>query len=508
MDDLRFLILPPFAAFLGCLVLRFSGRDVADAARTVLWIACLAWLIPHALALLWCFPCLDDWTYGAGGRADWWGTQWGYYRQWTGRVAATAVLSGWGLIGTPQMAVLIGYPLVLIASIAALVAGVHMVVRAVGGTALHTVALLTAFTLGMPAPVEGLYWLAGTVTYQGGVACTLIASALLLRGRPFAAVAPCLLAPLFAETVLVLAVPILLVLAARLRRGWLPALAVLAGAAISLASPGNHEHRLAAIGEIPPPPPWTAVTFVVAALRAGYAGLSASTWWALLPLVAVVALDRRVRVFVPPLWLPIAAGAAIALAVAAPQVWTAMGSPRADNPGWMGLCFAGAGLAMALGHRRWLLLPLLLALWLGDSPAPWVALGLWTVAAGGAWLLLRQRVSRGDLPAVVAALLAAAMVLGSPHWSAAVVDAAIDGPAYAQAQRQRMSRLAAAAPGALVIVPELPVRPRTFHREDLHIATDTWQNHGCAAFFGLKGVRTRPVRPVSAAETDLSGSAR
>lgn len=243
VNDLLAAILPPLAGLLGLLLLPMLRQGRERWGRRILWTGCLLYLIPHVICLLWCFPCLDDWSYGAAGRAGWWTAQTATYAGWSGRVASTAILTSWGLGSDANIACGIIYVLMLAGIWLWLVLAVHAAVSVAVTSAadrwLATVALMTAWVAGMPASVEGLYWLPGAATYQGGAACALTAYACLARGRTLAALAPCMLAPLFCEVVALLIVPMVCWMAWRHRRAWAAALLAVAGLLVAALCPGN-----------------------------------------------------------------------------------------------------------------------------------------------------------------------------------------------------------------------------------------------------------------------------
>ena len=115
-----------------------------------------------------CVMQVDDWVYGAAGKNGWWQAQVEFYRSWSGRIAATMLLTSWGLGLPSEWACRVSYPLMLIGIWLWLATALAAVIRhhlPEGRPWLVTACILTAWVVGMPARVEGLYWLAGTVTH-------------------------------------------------------------------------------------------------------------------------------------------------------------------------------------------------------------------------------------------------------------------------------------------------------------------------------------------------------
>jgi hypothetical protein len=494
MDDLLAVILPAGAALLVVLAFPWWRARGAAGLRLILWSGCLAILLPRILCLWWCGPSLDDWTYGAAGRTDWWGTQVSSYWNWSGRIAATALLSSWSLGLPPDWACRFAYPIELLALWTWLTIALHAVVVLVlpvetkrTDRFLVTATLLTAWVVGMPNPVEGMYWLAGAVTYQGGIACALSAIALLLRGRIFCGVALSGCAPLFAETVTVLFIPVLTIVAwyrPTARPAWLFALV---SATLLFTCPG-HAHRLAQ-AEVPPPA-WTWSLWL-----GGFRSFGAdAAWWAMLPLLAVAhVLPAPPRPTTKQVFSAVLAAGLAVLLVLTPQIATGLGATRANNPLWLVLVALAGWIAWNKRDSPWLVPTVwafVLLLYVLSADALALILGLSTIILLAAWgrgIRWRERV-------LVSTWLAIILLVASPRWWTVVIDAFIGGPTYAIRLSARWQTLSTASPIGIVTVPRLPVDvPRTFHREDLHIAADTWQNQGCAQFFGLAAVRAVPL---------------
>ena len=195
---------------------------------------------------------------------------------------------------------------------------------------------------------------------------------------------------------------------------------------------------------------------------------------------------------------------AFAVVAALPMAWAGMSPERAWNP--VTTCSAVA-LVLAAWRGGPPLAPWLLALAgistvLGCAPGldgRMVPLGAWVVVIAAMWLL-RHQLDRHT----VAAAVACALLLGSARFTSAHRDVS-RGPNYVAQQQRRLLVLATAVPGSDLIVPRLAGDlPYLYHIDDLHQSTKSWQNQGCAAFFGVRSVRTQgpvislaPLQPES-----------
>ncbi len=493
MDPLTTLLLPPALAVVFAAL---SAR--IPHARLLLWGGMLA-LLPWLICALWSFPSLDDWTYGAGGRSAWWDTQAGYYKSWSGRVVATLILSSWSLIGDPWWAVVLGYRLAVFSVIVGLSWTLwSCLARMVPREHLLIVflAVMAAWVLAMPLPIEGLYWLSGSATYQGGAALALGTLALLASantpGRWLLAALLAGLTTLTSETVAIIALPMITFLAWQRRDAggllWpLPVLAGLAGILVLGLCPGN-SHRLAVAAKEGSPVVDHAPGALLAALAENSWTVAINLRWHLLaPVVAVALLLPPAPAWIRPSRITSGLLGLFLLALA-PMTWAGMLVPRAENPLWLMLVL-GSGLAIWGVVSRspcwtWILLGAVLTNLILTSTAPLFTAGAWTVAGAVGFL------GRWDRQRLFTAV-ALGLVLGSPRWWTALEDGLIHGPDYARQHLGRLEILTSAQPGSRVEVPRLrePL-PRTFHHDDLHFTPNSWQNQGVAAFFGLGTVRS------------------
>lgn len=468
--------------------------------------------LPILAGVAWSFPSDDDWCYGAARHGSWWAAQIGWYTGWSGRYAATAVLTAWGQAEDVWWAIRVVYPLILVAIVFAWPLALAWLLRGLlpgvpVRAALIAAALIAATALAsLPSVSDGVFWLAGAVTYMGGVAVVLAMLAAWLAaltqggiGRWLSAVILALLAPGFSEVLAALVLPAVVAawwLHARRRSAALPALGVIillaVGVAAAAAAPGNAQRlaALAAEGTLPVRDPlalssaaaiafrqladlpWAVVLAGALTAGIGLAPWARGRWWVWLVLAALMPFVAAVP--------PAAAGTA---------------PPRAANPvvvlvvGSLALAVASALRARIGPPRR---LALLVVIGAGALPAmvaapdgegllrllPFAVLAVAVIASG--------RLHAG---AVVAALLLAAAP-ASPHWPSAWGDLR-RGPAARTAQDRQLSILAAAAPGAHVGVPLmlLPAPPRLAWHGDLRVSAGAWANQGAAAFFALAEVR-------------------
>ena len=502
MHDLWIVLVAPALM----LVLLLAGRrwPVVDQPR---WSA-LAYVLPFALACLLAFPSLDDWSYGASGRHGWWAAQHDWYVGWSGRIATTAVITAWGDLGSPWFAATIGYRAVVVAFFAGTCWAVWDVMGAACPRieARHRRVLALIATAGwislLRSPVESLYWLPGITSYGMGSICALVACGSLLRApdcprwRWWMALAALGAACLSGEVVAALALAAVAgATAVRLRgRDRWRGLAVLAGGLLCTAAlvlaPGNATRALHALQEGQPPIDHAPLALARSSLGLMLDFITDAPWAPLAALGAWVAwisparepfTGGRILLLVP----------AFILVAALPMAWAGMSPGRAWNPLAMSSAVIVVIAAWRGGPR--LAIPLALvggaALFHGLPPGPdclLVALGAWAGAMGAVWLLRRRLDGR-----ILASALGAALLLGSERFIAVPAQLA-QGPQYAMEQQRRMTMLAGAAPGSAVIIPRLTGEERCFyHLGDLNSSAKSWQNQGCASFFGLESVRTR-----------------
>lgn len=226
----------------------------------------LAAVVGFAGLALYLHPCADDYSFAVRARQfGFWGAQAAWYMDWTGRYASSAILS---LLSVSP--VMDHYWVWSLALFAAFPPAMYWLTAGVFGerlTRLQRLAVtfaVTALYVGtIPSPVEGFYWLAGGLTYQGGNVVAMVFIAAVLSRRPqtprpgrrnIAYPAVCallgLLAAGFNETLTLLLVVLTavgLVVSWRrklpTRMGWLAGMiACLAGAAVMFLAPGN-SHR-------------------------------------------------------------------------------------------------------------------------------------------------------------------------------------------------------------------------------------------------------------------------
>lgn len=477
-------------------------------------------MIPYVVACGFTFPSLDDWSYGASGRDAWWSAQENWYRGWSGRILVTALLSGWGNIGSPWFAAAISYRLLIIGVFAFTCWAVWYVIGAVLAKVenfdrrqhgcLTLVTIAGAITL-LPDPGEGLYWLPGAASYTIGTALALFACGHLLHATraarshlPSAIWPPpyhwgfstlTLIAACFSSEVVAAlalsAIAGLIMFHLRGRQRWHGGLVLIGGllaTTISLASPGNAIRAANAIaeGQIPVdhhPGVMVTATF---SLMSGF--LRDLPWAPLAALGAWIA-HTSPRTQTKTGLLLIATIPVFVVVAAVPMAWAGMTPPRAWNP----LAMTTA-LALILGawHGGPRLVPVLLLLTglsllslASDNDRMLILAGGWAVLGIVAWVL-RRRLP----PRLLIACLAAALLLGSERFTQAVIDVG-RGPDYVRQQQARLAVLASAPPQSALIVPALTGDlPYLYHINDLQFSETTWQNQGCARFFNLRSVRT------------------
>ncbi len=422
-------------------------------------------------------PAGDDWTYAVAGRDGWLAAQAGFYREWSGRYSATALLSGW-----PQLLPLHGaYPILGALAWLAAQAGVALLAWRLcpaWWTPVRRCSILAVLLLGVWAGsaslAEGGAWLAASLTYllPAGAAA---ASAALLLGRDgsgarsgLAAVLLALCAAGGSELVAVAQAGGLLALAWCRRhapgRGWRLAalIAAVAGAAVSALAPGNELRQTAVLDGRSAP---DAFTVAAASARAGWAVLAdgLAPTWLLLAGILLVAAGARPATRVP-------AWPAIALAATALVTAALLQAPSLAATGWA--CPPRAANLVWLG--AWLLLA---------AAAAWA--GCW-------WAARRSEAPAGLLGAVATAGAALALLQPGP-----VAQALADLPrlpGHATAIAERRARIAAAPPGTALVIPMLdPVStPRSCLPYDLTIDPRDWQNQAAARWHGLASLRTAP----------------
>ncbi len=507
MSDLQSAVFAPLILLLlGLLYRRWPslGSCLAD---LPCWSA-LAYVLPFAIAGVFTFPSLDDWCYGASGRHGWWSAQQAWYVGWSGRITTTAVLTGWGVCGSPWFAAAIGYRLI----ITALFAATCWALWELLGSALPQVERRQRGTLALAAaagwlcllsdPSQGLYWLPGVASYGIGTIFTLVACSAVLRGANgsrcgwWLALVTLVLACWSSEVVAAVALTAVFGLVAlRLRDGdrW-RGLVVLAGGLLAtvilLLAPGNVVRALVALNEGQPATDHAPCAVVLNTVMLMWRFTSDTNWAPLTALSAWLAWRS-------PSCQP-RRGAALLLAVPAfilvaalPMAWAGMSPQRAWNPlaasiavtvvigAWVGgrrlalpmLCVAGGSLISCLPP---------------GLDALFVSLGAWTVVLGVTWFLCHKL----DRQTVIA-MLACTLLVGSGRFTTAVMHVA-RGPHYANEQQQRLTILATAAPGSAVVMPRLTGDlPYLYHVDDLNFSATSWANQGCANFFKVESVAAK-----------------
>ena len=506
MDELRSVFVSPVLAVIFVIL----GRWVSPV-RLLFW-GCLFTLFPFVICTLWAFPTMDDWCYGGSGRVGWWETQVGSYQSWSGRVASTAILSSWGLIPDRWWAVVLGYHLALFVVLIGLSTAVYFVVSLMIPSVycgLVVGALLTSWVLSMPDLVEGIYWLSGSATYQGGMGLAIAAicfgAKATTRGSWIAAVLFAFFAPLANETVGVLACAACTVLAwhRRANAGWRWPVAVVISTTLGLAiagfCPGNARRLEVAYQMGMPPGPHDIAGFLSAwGSNIGHFFLDRQ-WGLLIPVQAVTCFLPQ-----PPKWLRfpwvIVGTMAVVSVGLAPMIWTGMLVSRGLNPLVLLFIFGLLLVSWILAGRSiWMLCGLVVVELIVHSCAdayPALPIFLWISAFVVICSLINFRLAemRIHVAAQILTALALAIALGSPRWWMAMEDAFLIGPSYASQQMARIRLLDGMPPGSVAIVPGLtePI-PRTFQFSELSGSWEHWQNQGAAQFFGLSRVSTEPA---------------
>ena len=246
-------------------------------------------------------PLTDDYCYSSMARnLGFMPAQAYWYNHWTGRFLSSALLSGNPLV-YGQMA---GYKLIPLLLVSSLWAALYLAVRTVVRESLPArslwvfVSVFVAVYLDrMPDIRSGLYWMAGSVTYQVGAILALflvVTLARLLRATGQGRLKWCLVASLCAllipgtnEVVLLMLFPLLLAIVAfdRRLRGrfdrllFLPVACALAGALVSVCAPGN-QVRMAASADHRDV--WAA------AVQAGFAAAKSALLWLGAPSVLIL----------------------------------------------------------------------------------------------------------------------------------------------------------------------------------------------------------------------------
>lgn len=422
-------------------------------------------------------PAGDDWTYAVAGRDGWLACQAAFYREWSGRYAATAMLSGW-----PQLLPLAtAYPLVAMLAWLSAQAGLALLAWRLlpawwssGRRWTALAGLLLGAWAGSASLAEGGSWLAASLTYVVPAGAAAAGAALLLHrdgAGPRSGAIAILLALLAAggsELVAGAQVGGLLVVL-MLRRGtpgagWrLAALAAaVAGAALSALAPGNELRQIAVLDGRSAP---DAIATATAAVQAGWATLIAGLepTWLLLGVILLLSAGAR-----PP--QPMPAWPAAALALAAVAAAALLQAPSLAASGWA--CPPRAANVVWLG--TWGLL---------------AAAAVWT---GCWWASRRGEATAGAIGPI--AVAGAALALLQPGPVAQALHDLPLLPAHHAAQAERRARLAAAPPGAALVIPMLdPVStPRSCLPYDLTIDPRDWQNQAAARWHGLGALRTAP----------------
>ena len=446
--------------------------------RGAAWVQVGVLLLPYVIACGMVFPSMDDWSYGASGRAGWWHAQCAWYMGWSGRPAATALVSGWGSLGTPWFASVIGYRLVIVAIFAAVASAWWWFLggwRPTGDPAFRKatwLAGLTLWVIALPDPTEALYWLAGAATYSCGLAMALAWAAAMRgawtterRSAWYLALVLGLLVPLFNEiqaVVMACSAGILVVAAGERKRlrMLVVASAIWLAVAISLLAPGNAVrsqvanvpgsadplHLLvtsAGIGwELLRELPWVPM-LVVTLWWLGAAGIThrqhqPAAWRGWLPGVFIVALGWVA--LVPLAYAGMAPARAftalVALTVAALLLLVWQVSRWRRVTALIALVIACAAVIHGLGGG-WNVVPIISSLLL-----------VWWASRYG----YLARVSRNG---VMVACLAAAMV-GSATWRRVCGDVFLRGPGLVLFEQERYRELARSSPGMAVIVAPAP----------------------------------------------------
>lgn len=513
MNDLRIAMLAPLLT----LILLLAGRRCPEAlARIPRW-SSLLYLLPFAISCAFTFPSLDDWCYGASGHHRWWAAQQDWYIGWSGRITTTAIITTWGDLGSPWFAAVIGYRLVITSVFAATCWALWDLLGALVPEAdrnergMLTLAAAAGWICLLSDPAEGLFWLPGVASYSVGALFALMTCSAILRGGaggsrwwwwlaftllPFACLCSEVIAALTLSAVAGL-------VAVQLRgRDRCRGLTVLAGGMLAttmlLLAPGNAVRALEALKEGQPP-----VDHAPGAVIGGTAWqlwrfIGDAPWSPLAALGAWIAWNSPARrPLHGTLMLLLIPG--FALAAALPMAWAGMSPGRAWNPLAVISALVVVVAAWRGGPRLAPLFLVVAALVVLDDCAPGldgriVPLGTWIAVLGGAWILRRHLDHR-----LIAAALAGGLLLGSDRFVLALSQLT-RGPAYAMQQQRRIATLVEAAPGSAVEVPRLKGDlPYLYHLNDIDFSPKTWQNQGCAAFFGLESVRAARDEPLGLA---------
>lgn len=510
VDDLIAVALPAILA--GLFMLLWQRGWLAERGIVV---AIALFIVPFALATLLCFPSMDDWSYGAAGRQGWWNAQQSMYLGWSGRIGATALISGWGQLGSPWFAAAVAYRCVIAGLFAALAYAIWDISGALVDPGESQRRRWVALAIGagwlaaMPNPNEGLYWLAGAATYSAGTSLGIIAIACVLHARRMpegaghwrwrTAVIAAGAAPLFSEVVAVLVVASLgvLVLAIPARHRW-RILAPIAAATLALVivalAPGNDVRaaEAARIGQLPGSHELIPLLQATGSLVVGFLS---DTGLAVPALLAcwIASLTRpgsgRDAALIAVVTVALMAVAAL------PMAWAGMSPPRAWNPVAMVAVIGLMAVAVRGGSLRSVQIGLGLVagcalLWSQrfTTESIVVLVGSWTLIGCLIWFVARRHSMTWHI--VVLGCVAIGLLFGSPRFHDAGRDVFVRGAGYESAQWRRLSTIAKARSGAHVQVPRLVGDlPHLYHHEDIHIAEATWQNQGQAAFFGLAGIR-------------------
>ena len=466
---------------------------------------------------------MDDWCYVDSVRHGWWFGQQAWYHDWSGRIGATAVLSSWGLIGSPWFAAVVVYRLVLVLMMAGLGAVLWDLSNALlqnenerpslRNQALVTMAIAAAWFSVMPDPTEGLYWLAGAATYSIGSGFGLLAFSCVLLARYAPepghvwrwriAVLAAFFAPLFSEVVAVLVCSVLgmLMLVTPGRNRWrmlAPLLAAVLGLAIVALAPGNILRSIEAARQGQVPGNHALFPLLLDAARMSFnfladSPLAAPAALALL-VVTQVSVKKRPRSHYTAVGILLATLGLIGVA-ALPLAWTGMSPSRAWNP--VALVVSIGLVAFALkGGPNTLVVSCLGVIACGSLTwQAWVISGGFALFLGG-WLVVGLAIYRWwkDVPlSVVTAALTVGFLCGTPRFVDAVRDVFWRGPAYVLAQQRRLEVIAASAPGSVILVDQLSGdMPYLFHHADIDFNRKTWQNTSQASFFNLASLRSVP----------------
>lgn len=473
-----------------------------------LWVAGL-YIVPFAMACFFTFPSLDDWSYGASGQRGWWAAQQEWYHGWSGRITATALLTGWGTGGSPGWAALWGYRCLILVIFLATCWALWDFFGALEPTAnkrersMLTAVSITGWLCLLRDPGEGLYWLAGVASYSVGCLLILIACSSLLRGgssgsrwhwwiASISVIGACLCSEVVAGLALSITSGfILFILRGRQRWGGVAVLVSgLLATAVLLGAPGN-DLRAAIVLQERSAPVDRSVCGLVSSTAALLESFFHATLWA--PLAAFGAWLAWRSPHHRPLHglFALLLISAFAVVAAIPMAWAGMSPERAWNPVTTCCAVTVVWAAWRGGPTvaPWLLALSAVTTVLGCAPGldqRIVPLGAWAVAIAAMWLL-RHRLDRH----LVAAAVVCALLLGSTRYVTTLRDVG-RGPNYAAQQHQRLQVLAAATPDSDITVSRLTGDlPYLYHIDDLRQSSRSWHNQGCAAFFGLRSVRTQ-----------------